>query len=109
MVAVLNFIPDPAPAIRRYIEAMAPGSRLVITHSTDDAEQPKFESVTRLYDGTATPGVIRRGRAEVEALMDGLDLVDPGVVWTQLWRPDVEPGAIDPRHSLAYAAVGRRR
>ena len=108
MVAVLHFVADPMPAIRRYVDAIAPGSFLVITHGSADSARNGFDNVGRLYAEAGTPGVTRT-RAEIEALIDGTDLVDPGVVWTPLWRPDTDPGDIDPRESLAYAVVGRRR
>lgn len=108
MVSVLHFVPDPMPAIRRYVEAMAPGSHLAITHGTRDARHPNNDSAVRLYAETGTTS-ISRDRAEVEALIDGLDLVEPGVVWTPQWHPDTTPGDADPRESLIYAVVGRRR
>ena len=41
------------------------------------------------------------------AFFNGLDLLDPGVVPMQLWRPDGAPAAA-PDGPTAYAAVGRK-
>jgi hypothetical protein len=50
--------------------------------------------------------MVTRARAQVERFFDGFDLVDPGVVEIQRWRPD------DPDPALPggyYGGVGRRR
>jgi hypothetical protein len=46
----------------------------------------------------------------VEALFEGFDLVEPGVVWTPLWRPESsdDPYHDNPELSAAYAGVGRK-
>jgi hypothetical protein len=51
-----------------------------------------------------------RSRAEVAALLDGFDLVPPGVVLLPQWHP--EPGTVgadQPERIAGLAAVGRRR
>jgi hypothetical protein len=57
--------------------------------------------------------LVPRGRAEVEAFFDGLDLVEPGVVPVGAWRPDGRPpgepqraGDLEPLN--IYAGVGRK-
>jgi S-adenosyl methyltransferase len=50
-----------------------------------------------------------RSRAEVLALVPGLELVEPGLVWTPEWHP--EPGEDLPDHpsdSYYYALVARK-
>jgi hypothetical protein len=49
---------------------------------------------------------VTRTHAQVERFFDGFDLLDPGVVEIQRWRPD------DPTSTLPggfYGGVGRRR
>jgi hypothetical protein len=49
------------------------------------------------------------GDDEILALLAGFDLVEPGLVWGPLWRP--EPGALpggDPADSNVYAVVARK-
>jgi hypothetical protein len=56
------------------------------------------------------PGVTitLRDHAEVTRFFDGLDLMEPGVVPVNHWRPG--PGGPDPAPALpGYAAVGRKR
>jgi hypothetical protein len=48
-----------------------------------------------------------RSHADVTRFFDGLDLLEPGVVPVNYWRPG--PGGPDPARKLqAYAAVGRK-
>jgi SAM-dependent methyltransferase len=106
-VAVLHFIDDDLPAIfGRYRDALCPGSVLALNHGSSDQDDPVLaESVRateRGYRGSATP-VVLRDRAQIRALLDGFELVPPGLVDPVHWPvpdPDAEPIG-------AYAAVGR--
>jgi hypothetical protein len=53
-----------------------------------------------------TAFMVTRARAQVERFFDGVDLLDPGLVEIQLWRPD-EPNSILP--GGYYGGVGRKR
>jgi S-adenosyl methyltransferase len=109
LVAVLHFVPDsaqPRAAIERYLERMAPGSFLVLSHGTGEGRTEDQDDTGDGYQRTATPGV-GRTRAEILALMAGTDLVEPGLVWTPQWRPDVpEEVGEHPEQSLVLAGVG---
>jgi hypothetical protein len=110
-VAVLHFIPDtakPGAAIARYLSALAPGSYYVMSHGTNDGLADSPEDSDLGYQRTTTPGV-GRTKAEIGDLMAGTELVEPGIVWTPLWRPDSSEDPDDrPERSLVYAAVGRK-
>ncbi|WP_218577706.1 SAM-dependent methyltransferase [Phytohabitans rumicis] len=111
MVAVLHYVSDEddiTGILARYRSVLAPGSVLVVSHTTEDP-RPEIEAVIqRVFKETGTP-VIHRDRAEVAALLDGLELVEPGVVWTPQWRPDddTDPLFAEPERSATFAAVGR--
>jgi hypothetical protein len=47
-----------------------------------------------------------RSRDEVARFFAGLDLMEPGIVPLQDWRP--EPGAANPGASAMWCAVGRK-
>jgi hypothetical protein len=109
VAAVLHFVPDsenPGAALARYVDATAPGSYLVLTHAAKE-DLPRSTDGWKLYERTNTPGG-GRTREEVAAFMAGTDLVEPGVVWLSEWRPELPEDAVDPEHSIAYAAVGRK-
>ena len=99
LVAVLHFVPDaadPAAALARLREAMAPGSYLVITHVVMGEEHlagdgPATEVAREL--GEARRGMAQaqaRTRAQVEAFFGDLALVEPGLVDVWRWRPDAD-------------------
>jgi S-adenosyl methyltransferase len=111
MVAVLHYVSkddDVAGILGRYRSMLAPGSFVVVSHTTEDP-RPEVEAVIRqVFAQTGTP-VIRRDRDEVTALLDGLEIVEPGVVWTPQWRPDDDNDVLyeEPARSATFAAVAR--
>lgn len=111
MVAVLHFIPDdlnPREAVARYVSALASGSYVVVSHAVEQPSLEGVDKVDRLYERSANPGV-RRTEEEVLAFLDGLDLVEPGLVWTPQWRPDSpDEAGDDPASSLVMAAVAHK-
>jgi hypothetical protein len=110
MVSVLHFVPDsvdPHHAVARYRDVMVPGSFLVMSHAANLTTDGSIET-ERLYRQSSTPG-FARGMEEIAAFFTGLELVEPGLVWTPQWRPET-PDDVDehPEASLIYAAVGRK-
>lgn len=110
MAAVLHFVPDsadPQRAVARYVETMAPGSYLVLSHAAR-VDLQRSRDGWRMYDQSSSPGS-GRTREEVAGLMAGTEVMAPGVVWTPQWRPDpgVDTGE-NPEMSMVYAAVGRK-
>ncbi len=111
MVAVLHYVShedDAAAIVRRYRSVFAPGSFLVISHTTDDPRPEVAAAIKKVFDETSTP-VTHRDRDEVATFFEGLELVHPGVVWVPEWRADDEsgPGYDEPWRSANFAAVGR--
>ncbi|MEC4020624.1 SAM-dependent methyltransferase [Streptomyces sp. H27-D2] len=86
----LNDEEDPAGLVRSYLAAVPPGSHLFLTHfcaSSPDAAELESVLLTDLGTGRF------RTLAEIEGYFQGLELLDPGVVYLPQWRPDepVEP------------------
>jgi trans-aconitate methyltransferase len=129
LVAVLHFVPDHAQAydaVARLVGALAPGSFLVVSHAAaetylPEASLPEADHVNaaastdqlkvadRIYTKkTTTPGMLRT-RAQTVRFFSDVELLDPGVVWLQEWRPDESTElADDPRHNGSWAGVGRK-
>ena len=110
MVAMLHFVPDeagPAGIVAQYRKMMPPGSYLVVSHATHEGRPDQAGPHTELYRRAGAP-LTMRSRAEVERLLDGFELVAPGVVFLPLWRPDA-PADVDdhPERFTGFAAVGR--
>jgi hypothetical protein len=118
LVAILHFIPDdedPFGIVARYRDGLPAGSYLAISHGTRDIpSRPDMSAeemtemgakVERLYQQTTTAMVTRTG-AQVERFFDGFDLVEPGLVEIQRWRPDGRASALP---GGFYGGVGRKR
>jgi hypothetical protein len=89
-VAVLHFLPDaedPAGNMRRLIDAVPPGSHVIVSHAA--AEEQRNRNVGDTYRShSASAPLVARTRDQVAALLDGLTVLDPGVVPLHEWRPD---------------------
>jgi hypothetical protein len=111
LVAVLHFVSDaerPYEAVRTIIDALPPGSYLVLTQSTpDDVPNDVTEAMKDVYSG-ASAQVTPRSFEEIARFFDGLELIDPELVNVTLWRPDrpSDQSSPDPRRSLIYGGVG---
>ncbi|HEX6500303.1 MAG TPA: SAM-dependent methyltransferase [Micromonosporaceae bacterium] len=115
--AVLHFVPDDRQArdiVVRFTAALASGSYLVASHAAVETFEHSDDNLRAMQDvyktETTTPSRLR-SRAETEGLFDGLELVDPGVVWLPQWRPDEDerdPLLDEPHGSCAWAGVGRK-
>ena len=109
MVTVLHFVPDsddPAGIVGRFASALAPGSFLAISHATHEAAPGTAAQVQDLYESTSAAAHTRT-HAEIARFFAGFDLVEPGLVYLPLWRPDGPPPE-HPERAWFYAGVGRK-
>jgi hypothetical protein len=111
MAAVLHFVPEhrvAEEAVTSLIGSVSAGSHFVMSHSATESFE-LFTSTEDVYQRrTSTPGTVRT-RAEVEQLFTGLELLEPGVVWAQEWRPGAVVERIEsPRVGGLWAGVGRK-
>jgi hypothetical protein len=106
LFAVLHFLSDDeaAHAVRHLTSAVAPGSYLALSHVSYDAVDP--EVAARLNRAAAPDDVRPRSRRALDRLLDGVHLVEPGLVPVVDWHPELEPRPVHP-DSLVYGAVGR--
>jgi SAM-dependent methyltransferase len=111
LASVLHAIPDgddPYGVVSQLLAALAPGSCLALSHVTTDSRPSEMGAGVRLSSQTTTP-VTARTRAQVEEFFTGLELLDPGVVWSPLWRPE-SPADVgeNPERMSFYVGVGRK-
>jgi hypothetical protein len=113
LVDVLHFVPDcddPDGLIATYMQALAPGSYVAISHMTEDAGiLAAMTMFSRMY-GAPLPPLEFRGADRVAKFCNGLELVDPGVVSLPLWKPAEDDPAADrnPEQFRGYAALARK-
>jgi S-adenosyl methyltransferase len=112
LLLILHLIPDashPHDIMARLMDAMAPGSFLVITHPASDIEPEAMAEMARRLNARQRPDTRGklRGHDEVVSLFGGLELLEPGVVQPQHWRPD--PGDVVPGNPVtAWSGVARK-
>ena len=113
MVFLLHFVLDDQLAydlVHNLIDALPSGSYVVISHGTDDDVPGDVrEQLLRLYSGTSNP-VRVRSRAEFAQFFEGLDLVEPGIVYVPSWRPEAADDLLvdRPERAIGFAAVGHK-
>ncbi|MFH9491807.1 SAM-dependent methyltransferase [Streptomyces halstedii] len=112
LVALLHFVSDEQGAyelVGRLAEGLAPGSRLVITHAGYIPGDDRLGEVDNQYrSGRITLAL--RSREDIARFFGGFDVLEPGLVRPDLWRPelDEEPGTrLDPSVAF-YAGVARK-
>ena len=108
LIGILHFMPDsddPGKLIRTLLDAVPAGSYLAISHGTPDYAPEMGGAVQAAYQASSMPCRVRTA-AEVMALLDGVELVDPGLVLLAEWRPDGPVPAN--RQEITYAAGGRK-
>jgi hypothetical protein len=110
-VGMLHYLsPDIADSVvSAYRDALAPGSYLFMTSLVDTGlpAQQELARITRknLEEGWA------RTPSEIEHHFGDFELVDPGVVYTALWRPDelVDANNLTPGEQLGMAGIARKK
>jgi SAM-dependent methyltransferase len=105
-IAVLHNIADaddPAGIAARYLAALAPGSYVVISHSTDEFAPERTHAAS---DAAAERGAtwLPRSKDAIGRMFSGRRLVDPGLVLVSRWRPEGEP-APDADQAWTYCGV----
>jgi SAM-dependent methyltransferase len=110
LTSVLHYVADdddPGGIVTDFKQAMAPGSRLILSHVTGDYADAAFiEGVRRIFEAAGSSFVPRR-HAEISGFFDGLEIVPPGVVSGANWRPGYL--ATDPRRTTFYAGLAIKR
>lgn len=115
--AVLHFVPDeqdPWGIVSAYMEALAPGSYLALSHGTADKQSKK--SVQAVYDvyRNADMMIYGRSREQVEWFFAGLELVppydgaDPKVTFSGIWGAEDAVAADDDAGRWFYGGVAKR-
>lgn len=112
LFCVLHFVPDDNEvhaALRVLRDAVAPGSYVSISHASyESTTEEHKKQIEKIYSRTPTP-VKMRSQEQIEDFFGGFELVEPGLVFVPLWRPESADGifAGSPERSVTYGGVGR--
>ncbi|MFJ3904964.1 SAM-dependent methyltransferase [Streptomyces sp. NPDC090025] len=115
LVAVLHFLEDadePYQAVAELLDALAPGSLLVLTHASYEGipvSQERAAGTVGVYRDIRNP-LVMRSHDEIARFFTGTELLDPGVVAMPLWRPESTDTdeEEDPFAFSGFAGVGRK-
>jgi hypothetical protein len=111
LAAVLHFIADddsPEQIVATLRDALPPGSYLVISHACSDPQPDLLSAFETVYKSKVAAQGRARTSAEIARFFDGFTLVDPGLTWVPLWRPD-RPQDVpeDPENYWFLSGVGQ--
>ncbi|MFD4583207.1 SAM-dependent methyltransferase [Streptomyces sp. NPDC058434] len=98
---------DPHGLVRRLMDALPQGSHLVLSHTVTSPAMPDVDEAVAFWNEHGTPILTQRTPADVTRFFDGLDLLEPGVVSCNHWRPDAADGPL-PDEVAMYGGVGRK-
>jgi hypothetical protein len=87
MLHLISDDEDPYGIAARLMAEVPSGSYLVVTHPASDVDAELVAEGARRYNASSSTAQTRRDQAEVTRLLDGLELVEPGVVQAHRWRP----------------------
>ena len=111
LVSTLHFVgddEDPAAIVDRLRAAMAPGSYLALSHATTEDRPDAVKAAAQAYERASAQATPRSYR-EILDFFDGMELVDPGLVYLPQWRPASPDDVGDhPERCMMLAAVGRK-
>lgn len=113
LVAALHFLPDsehPADVLARLRDSLPSGSYIAITHATEDGQPLAGQRDAQDVYARSNNPVVMRTYGQIAAMLDGWDLVPPGIVRCPAWHPDPSD-EVGPEVSEfpGYAAVARLR
>ncbi|MGH3252253.1 MAG: SAM-dependent methyltransferase [Trebonia sp.] len=108
LIALLHAIPDaddPHAIVATLRDAVPSGSYLAISHAGSDLlDREVRDAFDDIMSRMVQQQVTLRDHDQVARFLDGTDLIEPGLVPVEEWRP--EPGSGDNRKSAMWGAVG---
>src|SRR5258708_1757533 len=112
LIAILHHITDfdeGRSIVTRLMAAVPSGSYLVASHSTNVIYGAISDEAGGRWNKFGKPPVILRSPEEIAQFFDGLEVLEPGVVSTPRWRPNVaDIGGGSARDVDQFCAVGRK-
>jgi hypothetical protein len=111
LIAILHAIPDaddPHAIVATLMDAVPPGSYLALSHAGSDLVSPQVQQgIEDVAGRMIRQQFASRSREQVARFFQGTELVEPGLVRVEDWRP--EPAVGNTARSSLWCAVGRKR
>ncbi|MEU8378541.1 SAM-dependent methyltransferase [Streptosporangium sp. NPDC048865] len=110
LLGILHHLTDDEEAgkvVRELVDAVQPGSYLVIAHATAEVHgEAMHEAMRQFMERGGTP-IVARDRAHLTSFFEGLDLLEPGVVSCSRWRPEPTSWG-EPAEVSQFCGVARK-
>ncbi|GGN79264.1 hypothetical protein GCM10011579_063490 [Streptomyces albiflavescens] len=111
LLGVVIFIEDDEAAygiVRRLMDALPKGSHLVLSHTITRPDMPDVDAAVAFWNEHGTPKLTQRTPTAVAEFFGGLELLEPGVVSCNWWRPDDGGDSGLPAEVAMFGGVGRK-
>jgi hypothetical protein len=108
-LGILGYVPTFGEArsiVTRAMDAVAPGSYLLLRDNTDSGAAVR-EAADRYAQSGANPYHLRTV-AQVSEYFTGLEMVEPGLVPVERWRPDGLDAGAGPQHTGDHGGLARK-
>ncbi|GLZ30121.1 hypothetical protein Lesp02_23110 [Lentzea sp. NBRC 105346] len=112
-IDVLHFVSDsadPARLLAGYANGLGPRTHIAVSHTCPDE---RMDDALRLFSdiyAQPLPSFHFRPVGDAARLLDGFEILEPGVVPTPLWRPDqVDVPDRNPEHFHGWAVLSRHK
>jgi hypothetical protein len=109
LMAILHLIndeDDPYGIVAKLTGAVPAGSYLALSHVASDIDQKAVAEAREKVSSFMTVKQTYRSHGQVSQFFAGMQIVDPGIVRVQEWRPDSAAEAATP--SAIWGGVGRK-
>ncbi len=111
-LGMLQYVPEDDQAynaVSTFRRALASGSYIAISHGLRDTAPECTEQVQELSARTPTPSNYRT-RPQVQQFFERLELVEPGLVYIPLWRPEGSDDVLfdQPEQCMTWGGIGRK-
>ncbi|WP_328469777.1 SAM-dependent methyltransferase [Actinoplanes sp. NBC_00393] len=111
LMNILGHVPDLDDAVsivRRLLAELPSGSYLVTADGTNVLDGPAFEEAIGVWNANAPLSYHLRHPDQLARFLEGLDVLEPGLVPCARWRPAEGATAEELRAVDEYGAVGRK-
>ncbi|MEU0938503.1 MULTISPECIES: SAM-dependent methyltransferase [unclassified Embleya] len=112
MLSVVHHLGDeehPDELVDQYKSLMAPGSHLFLSHFLRRPGDERIDRLEAVMQESLGSGRFRT-QDEIEHYFHGMEMVDPGVVSTALWRPSapIAPRDLETSHILISGGMAKK-
>ncbi|MFE9248932.1 SAM-dependent methyltransferase [Streptomyces sp. NPDC007088] len=92
--------------VRKLLDALPAGSHLVLSHTVRKPDMPDVDEAVAFWNANGTPKLTQRTPEGIARFFDGLELLEPGVVSCNHWRPEDPAEAAAPEVAM-FGGVAR--